>query len=230
MVEQEQVTQFYDRQVFPSRTSHLAYSRLVPPSLAGKTVGDFGCGQSLFRDAFRRLGCEAVYLDISWNAIRAVDDGRRVQASVTRLPLKEDSMDAIFCIGVVHHLPEMETGMRELVRVLRPDGRLYLGVYADRSPQAWLRRAYDAFDMALARRAIGAVTGLLIWIKNRKNRLEFGSLEHRMRIDDMLVTPLVRYLPADHYRGILEACDARVEDIQRISSMNILVVAKNRAS
>ncbi|MHC4817321.1 MAG: hypothetical protein ACYTF8_04655 [Planctomycetota bacterium] len=62
MIRQAEVTAFYDRMTFPSGTSHAAYAALVPAALRGRRVGDFGCGQSLFRETFRRLGCEAVFL------------------------------------------------------------------------------------------------------------------------------------------------------------------------
>src|SRR3989344_32304 len=226
MVEQKQVTQFYDNLIFPSRTSHPAYRELVPTDLHGKLVGDFGCGQSLFHDTFRKLGYDALFLDISWNVVRKIDYGTKAQGSLTNIPLKNDSMDAIFCIGVVHHIPELEKAVCELVRVLRPKGKLYLGVYAEHSVQASLRKMYDSFDNALFKKAIRSLTGLLIWIKNQKNNLRFRSVDYYKRIDDFLITPLVRYLPADHYRRILAGCGAKVEGITRISSMNIFIVNK----
>jgi hypothetical protein len=60
----EHVTTFYDQLVFPSKSSHAAYSALVPDELGSKKVGDFGCGQSLFLERFRQLEYDAVFLDI----------------------------------------------------------------------------------------------------------------------------------------------------------------------
>jgi SAM-dependent methyltransferase len=226
MVEQKQVTQFYDSLLFPSRTSHPAYRELVPTDLQNKIVGDFGCGQSLFQETFRMLGYQALFLDISWNVVSHIDYGKKVQASLTSLPLKSNCMDAIFCIGVVHHIPEMEEAIRELVRVLRPKGRLYLGVYTDRCVQAHIRKMYDSTNNAVIKKAIYSFAGLLIWIRNRKNKLKFRSIDYYKRIDDLLITPLVRYLPSDFYKKILERCGAEAENIKRISSMNILIVNK----
>ena len=226
MVDQKQVTDFYDGLIFPSRTSHPAYQQLVPTDLQDKMVGDFGCGQSLFKDVFRQLGYNSMFLDISWNVVRNIDYGAKVQASLTSLPLKNDCMDVIFCIGVVHHIPEMEKAISELVRVLQPKGKLYIGVYADRCMQAYIRKLYDSFKNAHIKKAIYGLAGLPIWIKNRKNNLKFRSVDYYKRIDDLLITPLVRYLPADHYKKILDSCGARIDGIRRISSMNVIIVNK----
>lgn len=226
MVDQKQVTNFYDGLIFPSRTSHPAYQQLVPTDLQGKVVGDFGCGQSLFKDVFQQHGFDAMFLDISWNVVRHIDYGNKVQASLTSLPLKNDCMDAIFCIGVVHHIPEMEIAIRELVRVLKPKGRLYLGVYTNNCMQAYIRKLYDYFKNAYIKKLIYSLTGLPIWIKNRKNNLKFRSVDYYKRIDDLLVTPLVRYLPAEFYKKILNDYGARIDDLRRISSMNVIIVKK----
>jgi len=178
MIRQADVTAFYDRLTFPSKTSHPAYAALVPATLQGRRVGDFGCGQSLFRETLRRLGCEALFLDIAPSALRAQDYGMRLQASLTAIPLGDDTMDAIFCIGVVHHVPELELALEEIVRVLRPGGALYLGVYAPWSVQACLRKTYDRTASRLARALIERVTGALIWTRNRRNGLRYRSADY----------------------------------------------------
>jgi len=226
MIRQAEVTAFYDRLTFPSGTSHPAYAALVPAALRGKRVGDFGCGQSLFRETLRRLGCEALFLDIAPSALRAQDHGMRLQASLTEIPLGDDTMDAIFCIGVVHHVPEFERALEEIVRVLRPGGALYLGVYAPWSVQACLRKTYDRTASRLARTLIERVTGALIWTRNRKNGLRYGSPDYLKRIDDNLKTPLVRYLPAGLYADRLAGLGAPVSKVVRISSMNVLRAEK----
>jgi SAM-dependent methyltransferase len=43
-----------------------------------------------------------------------------------RLPLPDRSVDAILAAGLIGHLPDADTGLRELARVARPGGRLAL--------------------------------------------------------------------------------------------------------
>ncbi|MEU9236268.1 class I SAM-dependent methyltransferase [Streptomyces subrutilus] len=52
--------------------------------------------------------------------------GALLLADVTRLPLRDGALDAVFAAGLVAHLPDPEANLRELARVVRPGGRLAL--------------------------------------------------------------------------------------------------------
>ena len=57
--------------------------------------------------------------------------GRRVRAvvaDVRRLPVTADSFDAIYSMGTVEHFSETELAVIELSQILKPGGRLILGV------------------------------------------------------------------------------------------------------
>lgn len=84
------VIEFYNRLVFPSKVSHNAYEELVDLGLTGKVVGDFGCGQSLFQDAFRKLDCDAIFLDIAPNALLGITYRKKILASLTDIPLPNE--------------------------------------------------------------------------------------------------------------------------------------------
>ncbi|MFF4786880.1 class I SAM-dependent methyltransferase [Streptomyces griseorubiginosus] len=53
-------------------------------------------------------------------------DGRLLLADVTALPLRSQSLDAVFGAGLISHLPEPADNLRELARVVRPGGVLAL--------------------------------------------------------------------------------------------------------
>lgn len=226
VVTQDQVTDFYEEMVFPSKTSHKAYEELVPTNLNGMKIGDFGCGQSLFINVFRDLKYDAIFLDISHNALKTIDYGKKIRASLTDIPLADNFMDVIFCIGVIHHIPEMEKAISELVRVLKIGGKLYLGVYSNKSLQAQIRKYYDKYyNNVSIKRFIYSLTRILIWFKNRKN-LRYKSVDNCKRTDDLLKTPLVRYLSPEYYIAIFKKYGFNIVEIKRISSMNILTFEK----
>jgi SAM-dependent methyltransferase len=59
----------------------------------------------------------------------------RLQAgSIADLPLPNDALDGAICVNVVYFVPDLAAAFGEAARVLRPGGRLALGI-ADR---AWL--------------------------------------------------------------------------------------------
>jgi SAM-dependent methyltransferase len=51
------------------------------------------------------------------------------EGSVLDLPLADGEFDFVLCSGIVHHTPGVERGLRELYRVARPGGSVYLLLY-----------------------------------------------------------------------------------------------------
>jgi SAM-dependent methyltransferase len=61
-------------------------------------------------------------------AVRAGRDryGQLLLSDVAALPLRSESLDAVFGAGLIAHLPDPAENLRELARVVRPGGRLAL--------------------------------------------------------------------------------------------------------
>ena len=53
-------------------------------------------------------------------------DGQLLLADVAALPLRSETLDAVFAAGLIAHLPEPSGNLRELARVVRPGGTLAL--------------------------------------------------------------------------------------------------------
>lgn len=105
----------------------------------GKSALDAGCGGGRYTVALKRLGLrEVVGADGSSEAIgvaraRAKAAGvkgvRYVEADMLRLPFPKDRFDFIFSNGVLHHTTDCARGLRELTRVMRPEGRAWVYLY-----------------------------------------------------------------------------------------------------
>jgi ubiquinone/menaquinone biosynthesis C-methylase UbiE len=65
-----------------------------------------------------------------------------VQANAQDLPFDDGEFDAVLALDLVAHLPELEAGLRELARVLRPDGTL---VFDTSNASPWWVLAYPAY-------------------------------------------------------------------------------------
>jgi len=79
-------------------------------------------------------GAHVFGVDLSSSIVgqaRAAFGATALQASVAdvrRLPFSDDSFDAIYSMGTIEHFAESEAAVVEMIRVLRPGGRLVLGV------------------------------------------------------------------------------------------------------
>jgi SAM-dependent methyltransferase len=102
---------------------------------AGDRVLDAGCGTGRALPALRdAVGPSGAVLGVDLTpamleaAARAGRDhaGSLMLADVTRLPVRSESLDAVFGSGLVAHLPEPQENLRELARVVRPGGLLAL--------------------------------------------------------------------------------------------------------
>ncbi|MGW7080185.1 class I SAM-dependent methyltransferase [Streptomyces sp. NPDC054871] len=102
---------------------------------SGDRVLDAGCGTGRALPALREaVGPSGVVLGVDLTpamleaATRAGRDreGRLLLADVTRLPVRDAVLDAVFGAGLISHLPDPAENLRELRRVVRPGGALAL--------------------------------------------------------------------------------------------------------
>ncbi|MDH2394146.1 class I SAM-dependent methyltransferase [Streptomyces sp. HNM0663] len=101
----------------------------------GDAVLDAGCGTGRALPPLRSaVGPRGTVLGVDLTpamlrqAVRAgrSDSGLPVLADVVRLPLRTGCLDAVFAAGLISHLPHPADGLRELARVVRPNGTLAL--------------------------------------------------------------------------------------------------------
>jgi ubiquinone/menaquinone biosynthesis C-methylase UbiE len=227
---QKDVTRFYDSLVFPSRVPDSEYSLLASRLVEdGWRVGDFGCGQSLFYSAFQKPTLKPVFLDVSFNALKTIDYGVRIRADISQIPLKNGIFNAVFCIGVLHHLPDMYSALKELGRVITTEGILVIGVYSPSSLGARLKYAYDAIRIDFLRKIVFVGATALLWAKLRR-RFKLSWQDARKRIADLLETPIVRYLSPEYYEKMATELGLMTVHRENVSNMMILHFRKTQLS
>ena len=104
---------------------------------AGKRILDAGAGAGRFAEVVSRLGGEIIALDLS----RAVDAtyatlGKRagvhvVQADLMAAPIRPNSFDLAYSIGVLHHTPDYHAAFVRVAHLVKPGGQLAVYVYPD---------------------------------------------------------------------------------------------------
>ena len=123
----------------PGFRKHLAALGLdADRALQGIRVLDAGCGGYAGGIAIMKaLGARyAVGVDLSWEnlehareRLRGTPGVRLERGNLLDLPLRDNRFDFVYCNGVLMSTEDPQRGFRELVRVLRPGGRIYIGVY-----------------------------------------------------------------------------------------------------
>lgn len=108
---------------------------IQPDFFKGRLGLDAGCGfgRSLCYSA--GYGAEMIGLDLS-EAIEAAAENTRhlpnvhlVQGDIFNPPVRAASLDFVYSIGVLHHLPDPKAGFQSLTPLLKPGAPMFVWVY-----------------------------------------------------------------------------------------------------
>jgi len=127
-------------------------------------VLDAGCGNGRFTRACARLGPRwVVGVDPSHSvqAARAntagLSNAAVMQGDIFDLPFSPASFDHVFCIGVIHHLPDPRAGFMALTRMLKPGGKISIWVYGAEGNEL-VMRYFEPFRKAVSSKLPWRVT------------------------------------------------------------------------
>jgi ubiquinone/menaquinone biosynthesis C-methylase UbiE len=133
------------------------------PNASYPVILDAGCGHGralpLLMNAFRPERLIAVDRDRSVLAnarSRATEIGVEVtllQGDCSRLPLRDCSVDLIFCHQTFHHLVDQAQSLREFHRILRPSGLLLFAESTRTYIESWIIRLLFRHPMDVQRSA-----------------------------------------------------------------------------
>src|SRR5580704_2289512 len=250
MASTEQST-FYDRHPFdwvaPGRGTDIRsvvsplLAELIERLDANSLVLDVGCGPGrvlgfLARREVRCFGIDRSYVSVG----RAVEYYGRpaIVADNLRLPVPDAIADAIISDGVIHHTEDPYRAFTENLRILKPGGQMYLGVYKPygRYPRLYkfpgqqirsgLRRSWTkplVFFFAQV------PYFLLHFVRSRGQRTWSGA---QNLFYDYFVTPRVTFLARDTIESWCSEHGAQVllYDANRSSNVHSFVVGKQSAT
>lgn len=139
----------------------------------GQKCLDAGCGGGRGSILMAECGArEVVGVDLSPKNIessrkRAAQKGFKnlhfQQGSLMEIPFEDESFDIVWCNGVLHHTENPDKGLKEITRVLKPGGHLWLYLYGSGGiywfVMDWIRsvlRSTKALDCIYALRLMDA--------------------------------------------------------------------------
>lgn len=107
------------------------FCRVWTGARAGSVWVDAGCGAGTYARRLALDNLEVIGLDYSYPTLqKARERSPAIRAwsvgDVTRLPLRSACADGLLCFGVMQALASADTAAREMARVLKPGGELWV--------------------------------------------------------------------------------------------------------
>jgi ubiquinone/menaquinone biosynthesis C-methylase UbiE len=158
----------------------------------GQRVLEIGVGLGTDHLQFARAGARLTGIDLTQRCIDLTAarfeqerlESRLIQMDAEGLEFEEDSFDAVYSFGVLHHTPSPERAFREVRRVLRPGGVFIGGLYNERS----------AFYARVRLERLVRMEFLHETLEHRRARIEHSTSD---------AVPLVRLFTARELRALL---------------------------
>ncbi|MCK4796359.1 MAG: class I SAM-dependent methyltransferase [Spirochaetes bacterium] len=109
------------------------YKFLYKKNVKSKEVLDFGCAGGVQLDKYfnyKKLQYKYNGCDISENLLKVAQkykpDCKFTLLNGIDIPYEDKKYDIIFCLGVLHHVPDIKKYIFELYRILKPEGYLFI--------------------------------------------------------------------------------------------------------
>jgi demethylmenaquinone methyltransferase/2-methoxy-6-polyprenyl-1,4-benzoquinol methylase len=136
-------------------------TRRAVGALPGERVLDLAAGTGTSSQVFADAGALVVPCDFSTGMVR-VGKARRpdlafVAGDATRLPFADASFDVVTISFGLRNVVDPEAGLREMLRVTRPGGRLVVCEFSSPTWDPW-RRVYSTYLTAVLPRVAALVS------------------------------------------------------------------------
>ena len=132
------------RSFFADRVTSLAIEKLLPRHLV---LADIGCGTGSLTFELARFADKVIGIDLSKEMLRRARENAKEKAirnvefrhaDALKLPLDSRSVDALFCVMVLHFLADPERAIAGLCRIARRGGTVILVDLVEHK-QDWMR-------------------------------------------------------------------------------------------
>jgi len=173
---------------------------IMPPA----SVLEAGCGWGVNLAALEAAGYEITGLDISRRALSRLDGPQRqlIEADLSLgLPDTVPAYDCVLALDVIEHIDDDSHAMRELVRLVKPGGRMIVSVpslpdlYSEFDEVQGHRRRYTVQSLRLCLEQAGlAVEDVMWWGQWMVRLLRARKRRSRGRPGDTSADVYKRYL------------------------------------
>ncbi len=167
---------------------------LTPDLVRGKVCLDGGCGNGTLTYQLLEMGAaRVVAIDLHPTPKKKVFDAYAnkvefVTGSLLDMQFKDNSFDVVASTGVLQHTADPERALSELIRVLKPNNTLYLGVYGKHGLFSWCLSLLRIFTVTVPIIPQSFVDYVI-------HSLGFGALVRYQVLDYLYVPNIIRSSP-----------------------------------
>jgi ubiquinone/menaquinone biosynthesis C-methylase UbiE len=101
--------------------------------LKNKKILEVGSGAGRFTEIFLNEKCNLFSIDYSSavdaNKLNNGSDFFLAQADIYKLPFEYNFFDYVICMGVIQHTPNVEESFNQMVKFVKPGGKIVIDVY-----------------------------------------------------------------------------------------------------
>lgn len=239
---------FYD-EFWPKNVPHyIETKKYMLDTITGRSYQyamDGGCGHGICSIVLSELAEKVLAVDVSQNC---VDTAREQATKFNRLNIEfstqdlqeldvaDQRFDLVWCWGVAMMAPDPIRVINHLMRVTRPGGELYLGLYLKTwlSPvHQWVRHFCRAFMNTPRRKTLvlngfATLTNLIVKLRGQEINARSDNVSIQAQVDDWYYPPYKTFYSIEEIIKLLETNGFKAECIQdrvgRMKSATIFVI------
>ncbi|ARU59517.1 SAM-dependent methyltransferase [Oleiphilus messinensis] len=128
-----------------SNDPRLRYIGQYIPQDKKSVILDAGCGDGKLAMYWHQRGYEKIQGIDLFDELNTWNTFNYRKASISQTGLADNSVDFIYCLGVILYLDDPAEGFAELYRILKPGGKVVFSAHTVHSPFTWERRLNRKF-------------------------------------------------------------------------------------
>lgn len=190
-------------------------SQSVPP---GSRVLDAGAGDAQYRELF----AQHQYESADFQQVDKPYHDNTYVCDLAKIPVESSRYDLVLMTQVLEHLPEPFDVLRELRRVLRPDGTLYLScpLYFEEHEKPYDFYRFTTYGLRHLLGKAGFHVVEIAWLEGY-----LGTISHQLKVASWASPRGLRFL-VHKASELLAHADTRYKVVGRGHPINYTAVAK----
>ncbi len=176
-------------------------------TIQNKQLLDLGSGIGGYSLEFAQVGAQVISVDLVQPCLTRTGNLKQIQGSAISIPLRDESVDMVFCASLIEHVARPDAVLKEIERVLKPGGVAYVSFPPYYNPTgghefAPFHYLGERFAMRLVRRRAVVPQWLFDYYHLPEQADSFARLSQGWGLYRMTLRRFRRLLAATHLKCV----------------------------